>query len=367
MDEERARSLLELVAADQPPPARVDVGRAREAGRRRLRWRQAGLAGTPALAAVAVAAIAFSAAQVPPAGGQRPGGTITGAHPGRVIAQHVSPPLRFDPLVPYAAFGWLPRGVTLDGGQIAPTYAYLTAGHRAWSLTVYVTGRCDKSAAQLLWQLRRREQPLMNCSTSDSSGWTGPVGSVAGTVDGRTAFWTTPATELLWPYARGSWAVLQLPHRRDHRVALMIARHIRYAVAAKPSIEFPAQLTGLPAAWKVGFTYFVADAGVLRASQYTLNAPGNDAPSLTTDPATKHSTCYFYPHGQSARRTINGYKVIVNHLRGPIVQVCAAHADGLMVFISTYGTQRPDAVALFARHLHLLGTSPAGWTVQPVR
>jgi hypothetical protein len=78
--------------------------------------------------------------------------------------------------------------------------------------------------------------------------------------------------------------------------------------------------------------------------------------------AGPRSSCYFYPNGQSTHRTINGIKVVVNHLDRETLQVCASHAHGLFVFVSTYGTQRPGAVSIFSHHLRLLGRDPAGWT-----
>jgi hypothetical protein len=111
---------------------------------------------------------------------------------------------------------------------------------------------------------------------------------------------------------------------------------------------------------------------VLRVSQYSLTGSGRYAPNLTADPATPSSSCYFYPGGQSARQTINGYRVTVNHLAAapgnpPVQQVCAANADGLSVFISTYGRHAaPDAISIFADHTRLLGTNPAAWTTQPL-
>ncbi len=134
-----------------------------------------------------------------------------------------------------------------------------------------------------------------------------------------------------------------------------------------------AQLTGLSRNWRVNFTYFQLDAGVLRASEYTLSSDGTlDTPGFTTNPATARGSCYFYPHGQSVREILNGHRVTVNHLtaaHGALViqQVCAAHADGLFVFVSTYGSHTPlNAVAIFRDHLRLLGTDPAHWTTKPV-
>ena len=139
-------------------------------------------------------------------------------------------------------------------------------------------------------------------------------------------------------------------------------------------VEFPVQLVGMPTGWALAYVHFAADAGVLRASEYQLTGtgPGADSPMLTTDPATAGSSCYYYPDGQSARRTINGYQVTVNHIpasdgRAPVQQVCAPNADGLMVFVSTYGSHAaPDAVSIFGRHMRILGTNPADWTTKPL-
>ncbi len=368
--------MLQRAAFEQPPPGRVDIELARRAGRRRLRWRRAGLAGTPATAAIAVVALVTSGALSPslhpgyshPAGHHSPR-----AEPGKGLGQ-VRPPRRFNPLIPYAAFGWLPKGETLDGGQIASTYTYLTAGHARWALTVFVAGRCDRTQAELLAGLRHGEHPVMRCTTSASSGYEEAVNGAFTISRTRLGFLTTSGDTWLWQYAKGSWAILSGPPERvAGGQALKIAERVRYAVASKPSIKFPAQLTRLPSSWTVSFTYFRAQAGVLRASQYSLATPGQDSPNLTTNLATPHSRCYFYPKGQSVHRTINGYRVTVNHLKGasgrpPTEQVCAAHADGLFVFVSTYGPhQQPNAVAIFAHHLRLLGTNPADWTVRPIR
>ncbi|MEP7023039.1 MAG: hypothetical protein ABJB47_04365 [Actinomycetota bacterium] len=83
------------------------------------------------------------------------------------------------------------------------------------------------------------------------------------------------------------------------------------------------------------------------------------------------SSCYFYPNGQSQHRTINGIKVVVNRIsavRGnpATFQVCAAHADGLSLFVSTYGQEQPRAVSIFTHNLLLLGRNPSSWTTTPL-
>jgi hypothetical protein len=382
MDEARARALLELVAGTEAPPTRVDVDLARSRGRRRLRRRAAGLAAVPVLAALVVAGVVVGVpAPFGPGGNAASQGSKT-ASPGATPATHrplypagrtrVSPPRRFNPLIPYAAFGWLPRGTSLNGGQIAATYAYLTAGRsNAWALTVFTADRCNLTSKQVLTRLQQHRQALLDCTQNSSSGYGYQAISTAPRVDGHLAFWTTAHGYLVWEYARGSWAALAPAGRAAVGEDVKVADDVRYDVATKPSIEFAAQLTGLPAAWRVSYVYFVADAGVLRASQYTLS-PASSSPNFTVDPATRSSSCYFYPDGQSTHRVIDGYRVTVNHLKAsrgnpPIQQVCAAHADGLAVFVSTYGKHAsPNAISIFAHHTRLLGTNPADWTTQPL-
>jgi hypothetical protein len=368
MDEETARALLEKAADADAPRSRVDISLARKMGRRRLRWRRASLAGGPALAAIAIAVVSAV-----PFGHD--------VHSGRPTApvrksSLVAAPKRFGPLTAYAQFGWLPSGAHANGGQLATSYEYLTAGkHPAmWALTVNAAGRCQPSYATLLAAVRHHEQPSINCSQSSSTGWQESVVGLAGRVSGRPAFWTSGRAALVWQYARGGWAALVVPRgSAAHRAAVAIARHVTFGAVPTPRVLFEAQLTGLPRGWRVDFTYSQVDAGVLRASEYTLSGDGTtDAPMFTTDPATARGSCYLYPHGESVREIINGYRVTVTHLPAAhgdvaVQQVCAAHADGLFVFVSTYGSHPPlNAVAIFRDHLRLLGTDPAHWTTKPV-
>ena len=121
MDETRVRGLLELAAAaTEEPPSRVDVELARSRARRKLRWRRASLAGA---SAAAVVAVVVAAVAVPGSHGAAPGrGRAPEAH-AQIIA-----PRQFSLVSPYAAFGWLPPGDSLDGGTLSPSNVYLTAG-----------------------------------------------------------------------------------------------------------------------------------------------------------------------------------------------------------------------------------------------
>jgi hypothetical protein len=366
MDETRVRGLLELAAAGQELPSRVDVELARSRGRRKLRWRRASLAGA---SAAAVVAVIVAATVVPGSGGAGPGrGKAPEAHT-QVIA-----PRQFSLSSPYAAFGWLPPGDSLDAGTLTPSNVYLTAGPgSSWALTVYTAGFCNLTSAQVLHRLGQNQHPQLVCSDS-SSGTVYPVTRVAAAqVDGHTAFWTAKHGYLVWQYAHHAWASLAPPRHAVTRTVINVASEVSYGAAGSP-VEYPAQLLNVPAGWTIGYVHFAADAGVLRASQYSLTGPGVSvpAPFFTTDPATASSSCYFYPGGQSARQTINGYRVTVNHLsasngNAPVQQVCAPNADGLFVFVSTYGSHAsPDAVSIFRRHMRLLGTNPADWTTEPL-
>jgi hypothetical protein len=367
MDETRVRGLLELAAAvTEEPPSRVDVEFARGRARRKLRWRRVSLAGA---SAAAVAAVVVAAVAVPGSHGAAPGrGRAPEAH-AQVIA-----PRQFSLVSPYAAFGWLPPGESLDGGTLAPSNVYLTAGPgSSWALTVYTAGFCNLTSAQVLHRLAQNERPQLVCSDSNSGAVYPVTGVAAGQVDGHTAFWTAKHGHLVWQYAPHAWASLAPPMHALTRTVIRVASDISYGATGSP-VEYPAQLFNVPAGWMLGYVYFAADAGVLRASQYSLTGPGVSVPTpfFTTDPATASSSCYFYPGGQSAHQTINGYRVTVNHLpasngNAPVQQVCAADADGLFVFVSTYGRHAsPDAINIFRRHMRLLGTNPADWTTEPL-
>jgi hypothetical protein len=366
MDETRVRGLLELAAAGQEPPSRVDVEFARSRGRRKLRWRRASLAGA---SAAAVVAVVVAAAALPGSGGAAPGrGRAPEAH-AQVIA-----PRQFSLASPYAAFGWLPPGDSLDGGTLAPSDVYLTAGPgAAWALSVYSAGFCNLTSAQVLRQLGRPEQPRLNCANSAGGTVYQATSVAAARVDGHAAFWTARHRYLVWQYARHGWAALAPPRSAAARTAIKVASDVSYGAAGSP-LEYPAQLVNMPAGWALAYVHFAAEAGVLRASQYQLTGtgPGADSPAFDTDPATAGSSCYYYPGGVSARRTINGYRVTVNHIPAahgdvPVQQVCAPNADGLSVFVSTYGSHAsPNAISIFQRHMRLLGTNHADWTTEPL-
>jgi hypothetical protein len=369
--EEQLRDLLEMAVGE--PPRRVTV----EAVRRRVvRHRAVMAAATAAAAAAVAAAIAVGAAPFRPSSGPPAAGPAA--------------PRQFSPLIPYLSFGWLPAGDKLVAGGTGQKVMYLIArpkpdARSEWNLSVYAAGRCTLAAAP------RR----LTCS----AGPTTQISGRAPAVRGHRAFWASSGdSSLVWQYARGGWATLYLPFPYDNpllhnaakreairRDAVKVARHVRYG-APTPPLLFPAQLTGLPSQWRVSSVYYLPDAGVLRASRYTLNAAAagsvtsdgglqfqNNLPWVEIDPVTsRHNPCYFYPRfrGKSTREIINGYRVIVSRLgagRFPRRQVCAANARGLAVLIAEIGPHPAlSPASLFRHHLRLLGTNPANWARKPI-
>jgi hypothetical protein len=124
-----------------------------------------------------------------------------------------------------------------------------------------------------------------------------------------------------------------------------------------------AQLTGLPSRWRVSSVYYLPGAGVLRVSRYALGTGNPDLgadggleyqtnlPYLMIDPATRKNSCYLYPNRKNFSKksiveTINGHRVVLTQrILGTLLgqDLCAAHADGLALFISQFGAHPPSA------------------------
>jgi hypothetical protein len=374
MSEENLRVQLERLAGTEAPPARVDVGLARVRGRRRLRWRRAGMSAGPAAAIVAVALVGGGV--IRPWSSQMDSPVTAGATP-----------RTFSPLIQYAAFGWLPGGGAVVSGTFELADQRLLAGPPAhpgnpeWALTVYARGRCDLSGPQVLRQLAHGHHPALKCTTGISStgqhyGSFGPVTGREPAVNGHLAF--RQSDSLIWEYAPGSWASLYGAYvHPGARVMIKIAGRVRYGVGTRPSIRFPAQLTGLAPGLRVGSVSFRVDDGVPRASQYWLSDRPDrpdyaEIPTFQTDPARSGNRCTDAPNSVSRHRTINGYQVIVSNFTArqgfpASQQLCGANADGLHVYITTSnGTGVPTAAGIFAHHLRLLGTNTANWTTRPL-
>jgi len=363
MIESQIRAMFAQIADGEPASSRVDPQQAGRRGRARLRWRRACVAGTSGLA-VAAAALAVVMGPARPGPGPAPAGPAA--------------PRQFNPLVPYASFGWLPAGESLIEGGITPAESYMDAGQTGpeWTLAVYARGQCHLTDSA----------SVLNCPGAKL-----PLSQRAPDVAGHRAFWTSPG--LTWQYARGGWAQMTIPapnlsavlHNKDGLAgtALKIAAHVRYDATTR--LIFAARLAGLPGQWQVhNISYYVPDGGRLSAEQYMLTTGRSrfhphvgdegvwtDAPYIIVRPAPAHGTCS--PHDPSSQNTseiINGYRVVVkrSHRGGlPVQELCGAHADGLWFDIQVFGAHPSiDVATLFKDHMRLLGTSPANWTTSPI-
>jgi hypothetical protein len=372
--EDRLRTAVRAKASEVPPSAvpPLRLPPRRPPGRRRG-W------AAPIAAAIAVAtaiATLFAVAGAIHLGQPAQPGPA-GPAPAPAVAPH-----QFSPLIPYAAFGWLPAGNPVVQGIASQTSAEQMAGPNPaktpWWLVVYAAGQCQLTGARHLSCTGGPFGPLT---------LTGPAPAVLG----HRAFWAQdpgpvaihPWRVLVWQYARNGWAELNfwpwlkaqdLPWRQD---AVKVADHVRYGRHAAPPLAFPARLTGVPASWHVSSVSYRPHGAVLLANQWSLtsgppspHARGESQPIFTTELAGSRSSCPSFPHGESAHEVINGHSVIVSRIpTGGLLarQLCAAHANGLRVQISEIGNHPGlGVVSLFAHHLQLLGTNVANWARNPI-
>ncbi len=385
MIESQVRALFTAIASSEPGASQVDTQLAHRRGRARLRWRRAGVAGTPVVAAVAIAAVVLAVGAAAP---HRHAGPVnTGP----------SAPRQFSVLTPYLSFGWLPAGISMVEGGTGRQMVWLNAAPKLdsppeWSVTVDAAGKCHLTTAPSGTRTSTAPQPgpsipagakELKCSTPAQKGYPLQITGRAPAVGGHRAFWGGAKLYLVWQYAHNGWAEMTLPfiphnpakRAAAQRDAVKIASQIRYG-AATPPLLFPVQLTHLPSRWQVSSVTYVPDAGVLRASSYALGA---GPPNLGADGGLVYETglpyfdvnppsfygnppCY---RGERGSKIINGYQVVVTNVIKE--QLCAPRARGLIVVISEFGAHPAISVnSLFGHHLRLLGSNPAHWTSKPI-
>jgi len=412
VDEMHVRTLLSGLADTEAPPARVDIDLAVSRGRRDRRWRQA-IAGGSTLAVAAVAGAVVTLVVVPgpgtavtpdaggsgtavpsasatPAAGTASGATATAA-PGIMPAVA---PRQFDPLMPYASFGWLPAGYTMGGpdAQLSTSTQTVSLGASAGGnsilLTVNAAGACTTTGAP--------SQQVLTCHLNDGSV-SSPLRAtgVAPQVNGRPAFWSRAAVltgskdkdnSLIWEYAPDSWSILlaatgpEVPVASVHTTLSRVAANVRYTDTTP--IRFPYWFTGVPAGWTAtSATFGVTPSGELVGQGLNLG-PAVDPGALGLDimPTPLGASCKFIA-GQSQYVTLDGAKAVLRMLNEPgkgYQSLCAAGVSGMQVFIGLDTTEPatssppPGAGGLggalgVAKALHLLGADPANWTTSPLR
>lgn len=275
MDEDSLREMLHDIANAPEPAPRIDIARARRRGLRSLWTRRAGVS-------VAALAVAAGVIMIPRA--------VNSVHPERTglsaaasgtsqpktkprpaPAQRTMPKAaQFDPLVPYAAFGWLPPGysedftppVIHDGFVSARDGLTMTAAQSATGdfiqLTVLPEGNC--TALPIGNYLRATTSGgQVRCSVAS-----GQMSGKAPDVNGRPAYWAQGGVDLVWEYAPDSWAMLSAHSRGSTAFPAALARALLPSVAGSVKygqtepVLFPFQYSGLPSGWKpVSVSYAV--------------------------------------------------------------------------------------------------------------
>jgi hypothetical protein len=387
LDEHAVRTLLQQAARTPEPPSAVDVDAARRRGSRRLRARRAAL---PVLAVAALAAALTV-----------PGGLLSG-HPERTVASPaVDAPWQFNPLVPYASFGWLPPGYSennadLDVNQGATSAtdfvsreAAAPAAGRLLYLQVEARDMCAvNTAADLRAIIRAHGQDQVACLDAAFTA-TG----TAPNINGQPAFWTDHGAGVAWEYAPDAWAELSLsgiadgggkavpPTAATQALLQKVAAHVAYGDTTPLTFAF--RLSGeLPAGWQVWRASFDVSGGRMFGTGITVG-PSIDTSALTisasivTGPAACDSGA-----GQPAyvNRLGVSWAYIVNNLPRDAQQLLCATAPvgGLTGVNITMDMDNPEsgtplpgstqlggALGVLSRLL-LLGPNPATWITNPV-
>jgi hypothetical protein len=381
MDEDDMRAMLGRLADAEGPPPRIDVRQAIVRGRRGRRLRTMTTGGsTLAVGAVVGVVVALAV----------PGAARTGSAPESGVSASASPataaPARFNPLVPYASFGWLPAGFSPHGG--AAPGAIMTAQAEGLSagtgseqvsrfnLTVTVARSCTESGSAAL--------PVLRCPTAYRYDYAPPIRatSSAPDVNGRSAFWVTEtgSSTLLWQYAPGAWSFLEVvtvdwpltPARTQ--MVIRVAANVRYGNTAP--LTFPYWTTGVPAGWKATLASFlVSPSGQLLGQDVILGRAANPDPieaspdtlQLTVVHAISPDPCKSPPGGHVTNVTLDGTKAILTTGNGQ--GLCVGDVGGLWVSVSLSSNpvgDTPGALG-FARSLHLLGPDESNWTSNPMR
>ncbi len=278
MTDHDMRTLLHDLADVPEPASTVNIAAARRRGKRRL-WVQ-----RAAICATAAAALALAVA-VPQALF-----TTTGS-PAPAVPGTVNPttaPPSFNPLVPYAEFGYIPQGYKFQPtgnqssgntpfGFTSTTTQLLLSVKRASgdgyiALDVMSKGTC----AAPLDLLYLKEVPgFPSCSAGNGTMAGAPLQPAvrAPEVNGRAAYWLQGPVHvhmafLAWQYAPGAWATLQaFPFDvSSAAVAAQQAMLLRMAPAVKfgqtKPILFPFKLTSAIAAnWQAAAVSYTVTPG----------------------------------------------------------------------------------------------------------
>jgi hypothetical protein len=391
MNEQEVRDLLDDLAQTPAPRTRVDLVRAVAVGRRRARARALAPAAASVLVVCGLAGgITFAVTDIdrsPPA--TDVSSPPASAAPATSGVSAVSAPARFDPLVRFASFGWLPETpkppqlmtvvtaerFSLDASDSVPDPAN---GPGAWQPGTFAVNVYLYAAGVV----PRTGQPFeVQTPEGPATVQYGPMVD-APSVNGQPAQWVgVPGgddhqTILRWRYARDAWAEVYLSELDGDRrqAALRIASTLR--IGGTERLRFPFHVTGLPVT-APPVSSQISEEGSAQPWQVTLDfggQPGGAEPRLSivaqpnSEPDREVNTTV---DGHQARR----YTADGEHLGVP------QHFDQLSVYgvaglkIDVYIDARsaadakvfgPDGALSVYRQITVLA-DPSSWTDQPVR
>jgi hypothetical protein len=238
MNEQEVRTLLADLADTPTPPSRVDVPRAMTVARRQARVRTWA---TTVAASVLVVGLAVGATYV------------VNSPPATTSVAAVRAPARFDSLVRYASFGWLPAESAMM------TWRYTDIDEERFAIGMRkspsTVSSPDGPAVNASFYVARQEPeskgPLVQWGPP---GFTGESASVtdAPAVGGARAYWVTvPGVPdmiiLRWRYATDGWAEVTVSRLAGdlRQIAHRVAIGLR--AGGTERLRFPFRLSGVPA------------------------------------------------------------------------------------------------------------------------
>ncbi|HEX6351395.1 hypothetical protein [Actinophytocola sp.] len=254
MNEQDVRTLLDDLAHTPAPPSQVDVQHAVTTVKRRRRVQAVTSAAASVLVVGLAAGVTYSLI------GQSPGNTNSPGSPATLTAAApvTSAPQRFDPLVQYASYGWLPeqetltwRSTSISGEQFtlnAQKYVPDPANGPNAALPAAFVG-VQLYAAGVVPQT---EKPFeVTTPAGKETMHYGPV-TDAPAVNGAPAYWVgapgDPETTILkWRYAPDAWAELFSARLSGDQRAVLHRIASELTVGGTERLRFPFQVTNLPA------------------------------------------------------------------------------------------------------------------------
>lgn len=287
MNEQEVRTLLADLAETPAPPSRVVVPEPVRRSRRYV-WSRTWLSAVAA--AVVVTLLAVGAYVVT-------GGSPTSTDPDRAA----SAPDRFDPLVRYASFGWVP-----DEARMNSRSTVVSDMRFAMDVSEYVpdpskgpmASKPGASVSLALYAVGVKpesEYPPNVRGATDHDPSKPYLVSEAPPVDGKPAEWLTVPGDseflmLRWHHAPGAWAELSVARLsgdlRDsaHRVAtdlrfdterLLFPFHLTGLSAELRPVTSSFGEGGLDGPWRAELTFQSADDGVEMRVAASPTQPGN--------------------------------------------------------------------------------------------